>query len=373
MDFDFYMPVKIFSGKNAMIKNKNVFSAFGKKCGIVTGKNSAKKSGALDDALNCLKQLEITYCIFDEIGENPLIETCHKAGEFFKKENVDFIFGIGGGSVLDASKAIAIYTANPSLSAEDIYLRKYDNSPLPVLLVGTTSGTGSEVSSVAVLTNGKTGRKKSISGSDCYAKVVFADSTYTCSMPYEVTVSTALDALAHTVEGYLSLKCTFIPELFVPVALKNLWECLNYLNDTHSLPDEKMREKLYYASLHAGMVLNPCGTLFPHPLGYVLTENYGIPHGKACTAFMTELIERGLEYKKERTENIFSIINTTKEEFCKVVEELTNLPKIKMTENEIKKICSRWDSVTPGNFINSPGGFTKKDAENVFIKKFSET
>lgn len=370
MDFDFYMPVKIVSGKDALKKNKNLFTSYGQKCGIVTGKHSALKSGALDDALDSFKELGIDYCIFNEIGENPLIETCHKAGEFFRKEKIDFILGIGGGSVLDASKAIAIYTANDNLSPEDIYLRKYDNAPLDVLLVGTTSGTGSEVSSVAVLTNGKTGRKKSISGSDCYAKVVFADSTYTCSMPFNVTVSTALDALAHTVEGYLSSKCTFIPEIFASIALKDLWECLNYLNGTHNLPNEDMREKLYYASLHAGMVLNPCGTLFPHPLGYVLTENYGIPHGKACTAFMTDLIEKGIKHKKDRTENIFSTINTTKEEFCKVVEELTDLPKIKMTEDEIKSICSRWDSITPGNFINSPGGFTKEEAEEIFRGKF---
>lgn len=371
MDFDFYMPVKVISGKDSVKKNKSIFLAYGKKCGIVTGKSSAKKSGALNDVIACFNELEISYCIFDEIGENPLIEACHKAGRYFDGEKADFILGIGGGSVLDASKAIAIYTTNPTLTPEDIYLRKYDNSPLNVLLIGTTSGTGSEVSGVSVLTNGKTGRKKSISGSDCYAKVVFADSTYTCSMPYGVTVSTALDALAHAIEGFFCPKCTAIPKMFADVAVADLWECLKWLNETNGLPDEKMREKLYYASLNAGMVLNPCGTLFPHPLGYVLTENYGIPHGKACTAFMTELIERGLTYEPEKAEYILKLIGATKEEFCAVIEKLTDLPEITMTAYEIEEICSRWNSGTPGNFVNSPGGFTKEDAQKIFTERFA--
>ena len=364
------MPVKILSGKDAVKNNKNVFLSFGRKCGIVTGRSSAKKSGALDDVISCFDELGIGYRIFDEIGENPLIEDCHRAGNFFREEKVDFILGIGGGSALDASKAVAIYTANPELSPEDIYLRKYGNSPLDVLLIGTTSGTGSEVSGVSVLTNGKTNRKKSISGSDCYAKVVFADSTYTCSMPYSVTVSTALDALAHAIEGYFCPKCTIIPGMFADVAITDLWNCLKWLNENKTVPDEKMREVLYYASLHAGMVLNPCGTLFPHPLGYVLTENYGVPHGKACTAFMTELMERGLVFEKEKSEHILALTGATKEEFCSVIEDLTDLPEIRMTADEVDEFCSRWDAAVPGNFINSPGGFTKEDAKKIFTERF---
>ena len=243
---------------------------------------------------------------------------------------------------------------------------------MPVLLIGTTAGTGSEVTGVSVLTNGETGRKKSISGADCYAKVVFADSTYTCSMPYNVTVSTALDALSHAVEGYFSKKYADMPELFAMKAIPMLWECLKELDRTKSLPDEQMREKLYYGSLYAGMVLNQCGTLFPHPLGYVLTENYGIPHGKACTAFMGDLIDVGYLYESEKAEKLMRLMNTEKSEFCALVERLTDLPEITMTEEQIKNFCSRWDNNTPGNFTNTPNGFTKDDAEKVFRRKFGQ-
>ena len=383
MNLNFYMPVKIVSGEKALIRNKNLIAPYGKKCGIVTGKSSAKKSGALDDTIYILNELGIGYIIYDSIGENPLISSCHEAGRIFSENNVDFIFGIGGGSVLDASKAVAIYTANPQLSAEDIYLRKYKNKALPVLLVGTTGGTGSEVSAVSVLTNDETGRKKSISGEDCYAKLVFADSKYNESMPYDVTVSTALDALSHAVEGYFTTKCTDIPMLFAQKAIPMLWNALCELDEIgrdefNSIKAngvtaylKALHENLYYGSLYSGFVLNPCGTVFPHPLGYVLTENYGIPHGKACTAFMTELIVRATVFEPYKAAMLFKMINSDKDTFCKKIAKLTALPEIKMSKEDIEKYCSRWENTEIKNFTFTPGGFSKDDAESIFYKRFS--
>lgn len=383
MDFNFNMPVRVLSGENTLMENKAVVASFGRKCGIVTGKTSALRSGALSDLEMILSEKNIDYIVYDGITENPLISSCHEAGKLFSENGVDFIFGIGGGSALDASKAVAIYTANPSLTAEDIYLRKYVNSPLPVLLIGTTGGTGSEVSAVSVLTNDKTGRKKSISGDDCYAKVVFADPKYNESMPYNVTVSTALDALSHATEGYFTSKCTDIPMLFAKKAIPMLWEALCELDtigkekfdgtkkETVTPEIKSLHERLYYGSLYAGMVLNPCGTVFPHPLGYVLTENYGIPHGKACTAFMTELIERAEKYESDKTAALFEMLGTDKNSFCEKIEKLTALPQIKMTKEEIDEYCSRWENAQIKNFIFSPGGFTKDDAEAVFLRRFS--
>ena len=127
--------------------------------------------------------------------------------------------------------------------------------------------------------------------------------------------------------------------------------------------------KLYYGSLYAGITLAYCGTAFPHPLGYILTENYNIPHGKACTAFMDEFIDRSEEYEKEKTDKIFSIMNTDKQTFKRIISELTDLPEIKMTEEEILVYCSRFET-KPNNFIFSPGSFSKGDAISVYRKKF---
>jgi hypothetical protein len=152
---------------------------------LVTGGNSARASGALADAIRALDAQGIGYAVFDGIGPNPLISACHRAGETARDCGAEFLIGIGGGSPLDATKAVAIYAANADLTAEAIYKREYEHPPLPVVLIGTTAGTGSEVTSVAVLTDDASGRKKSILGPDCYASLVFADPEYTHSVPYE--------------------------------------------------------------------------------------------------------------------------------------------------------------------------------------------
>ena len=187
--FNFYMPVNILSGKDPLSENKGIFNELGKKCLIVTGKTSAKKSGALDDVIQVFNELNIEYAIFDGITENPLTTDCHLAGKVARDMNADFVLGIGGGSPLDAAKAVCVYATNENIIDDDIYTAIVENAPLPLVLIGTTSGTGSEVSGVSVLTR-KDGKKQSISGKNYYARYVIANPEYTYSMPFSVTVST---------------------------------------------------------------------------------------------------------------------------------------------------------------------------------------
>ncbi len=371
MDFNINLPVKVISGRNCVKENSSLLCAFGKKCIIVTGGTSAVKSGALSDMTDALNKEGITYTVYDKIGPNPRIDHCLEAGQIARDYGADFVVGIGGGSPLDAAKAVAVFASNEDFSQDDIYSRSISqrNRALPIVCIGTTSGTGSEVGRVSVLTNPATNRKKSISPEDCFPALTFADPTYTHSMPYDITVSTALDALAHVLEGYMSVKCGTLPTLFGEKAIELIWEGLLHLHKEKTLPDENLREKLYYGSLFAGITLSYCGTAFPHPLGYILTENYGIPHGKACTAFMGEFIEKSEIHCREKTEKALSIMKTDIDSFRKIIEELTNLPALTMTKEEIESYCERFNTV-PANFTFSPGGFTKQEAVEIFKRKF---
>lgn len=365
MSYSIYMPVKCFWGNNCVVENSSAL-ALGKSCLIVTGKSSAKLSGALDSAIKALENEGISFGIFDEIGENPFISACHKAGEAAREINADFILGIGGGSVLDASKAIAIYAANADLSPIDIYKREYSNAALPVALIGTTAGTGSEVTAVAVLTNDETGIKKSISGPDCYAAVSFCDPEYTFSLPYKITVSTALDAFAHAIEGFFTQKCSGALRLFAEKCIPELYSCLEILSKTDTVPDE-IRETLYYASIYAGLVINTCGTAFPHPLGYVLTENYGVPHGMACAAFFAPFIDRCAEYAPEKFADFCNMTDDI-DKVKAVISSLTDLNGAVIGKENAEKYALRWQSVIPRNFTASPGGLTMAEAEKILSK-----
>ena len=360
------MPVKCVWGDNAVSENSALFAELGKKCLIVTGKSGAKLSGALGDAVSALDSQGISYMLFDGISENPLVSSCFSAGCAARECKAEFILGIGGGSVLDACKAIAIYASNPELAPMDIYLREYSSKPLPVALIGTTAGTGSEVTSVAVLTNDETGRKKSISGADCYAAISFCDPKYTCSLPRKSTVSTALDAFAHAVEGFFTPKCNGIVRLYAEKCIPELYRCLKSLSESDSVNPE-LRKPLYYSSINAGLVINTCGTAFPHPLGYVLTENYGVPHGEACAAFFAPFIDRCAAFAPEKFADFVRMTDEA-EAVKAVVASLTDLSGISISKDAAEKYALRWQSVIPKNFTASPGGLTQREAADILAE-----
>lgn len=365
MTYNVYMPVRCISGENAVIENSAYLAGLGKKCLIVTGRSGAKKSGALADAETALKKENVGFEIYDGIGENPLISSCFEAGKKARECAAEFILGIGGGSAQDASKAVAFFATNPGFAPADIYRKNEGNPPLPVALIGTTAGTGSEVTAVAVLTNDETGIKKSIKGDDCYAAVSYCDPKYTRSLPYNFTVSTALDAFEHAVEGFFTEKCEGSVRIYAERAIPQIYECLVALSKSGTV-DEALREPLYYGSVLAGLVINTCGTAFPHPLGYVLTENFGTPHGTACAAFFAPFIDRCVEFSPVKAEKFFEMtddINTVKS----VISSLVKTDNVKISPEQAHEFSRRWENAIPGNFTASPGGLTREEAEKLIV------
>ena len=357
-DFSFYMPVNIIGGENVLENNKSVFSQFGKRCLIVTGASSAKKSGALDDVIAILDELSIEYTIFDKITENPLTTTCYEGGQVAREFSADYIIGIGGGSPLDASKAVCVYATNPQIIDDGIYTDKVENEPLPLIVIGTTSGTGSEVSGVSVLTR-KDGRKQSVSGKNYYAKVALADAKYTYSVPYRTTVSTALDALAHAVESMFTKRADFLTEQFALISVRMIYPLLVKMNDTKELPTQEERDTLYFASLYAGFALNKGGTGFPHGMGYALTEDFGVPHGIACAVFIPQYLNECEKANPTLFKQLLDAMNNDKESIEKLIFELCDL-HISIPEERINEYVNRWETLK--NFKNSPTDFNNKDA-----------
>lgn len=360
MNLNSYMPARIISGKDCIKNNSSVFASFGKCCLIVTGGNSAKKCGALEDVENALKENDIEYSVFDGITQNPYTADCHRAGCMAREVHADFIIGIGGGSPLDASKAVAIFATNPELKPVDIYDMKYKNKPLPLVLVGATSGTGSEVTGVSVLTNSDNGMKKSISGPDCYSKVSFCDYKYTCSVPYSVTVSTALDAFAHATESCFTSMANDLSDIYAEKAFELLAAPLLYLYNEKSLPDEKMRDVLYEASIFAGLCLNITGTCFPHTMGYILTEDFSIPHGRACAAFTPDLLILADKHMHEKCEKMCNIMNISLSQLIDIIKTLADI-NISVSDEQLEKYSHRWTDPQK-NFSRTPGDFTSKTA-----------
>lgn len=370
MDFKMFMPTKVFGSYDAVNAAKQDIAKLGKRALIVTGGKSAKISGALDDITTALDNLSITYTVFDKINQNPLISSCCQAGKAAAQFNADFIIAIGGGSPLDAGKAACVYASNQQLEPIDIFdYTKWENPTLPLVAVGTTSGTGSEVTAVGVLTIDQNGCKKSIKHKYCFPTIAICNPKYTYSMPYDVTVSTALDALSHATEGWFNPNSNMFVDICARDCLPRIWNGLKHLSaiNNDSEIDSNVRDDLYYGSVVAGLILNESGTAFPHPMGYVLTEQFDIPHGRACAAFLPELVRLGIQSASARANEYFELLGCKWPEFSLVVDSLANI-QIKMTEEQIASYESRWLNLH--NFKITPGGFSPEQATDLLHKLF---
>lgn len=273
----YYMPTKVLMGKDIVYLNSHLFKKYGKKALIVTGKSSSKKNGSLDDCIRAFENESIDFVIFDDVEENPSLETIDRAASFGKENDVDFIVGIGGGSPLDAAKAIGVMINNPAATIDNIFELKNLKS-LPMIAIPTTSGTGSEVTPYAIVTDHKAETKRNL-GHKVFPEIAFLDPAYTYDLPHSITVNTAIDAFTHLAEGYLNSNANVFSDTQAEKGFYLFGKCLDALvKDEIS---EDVREDLMVASSLGGFVISQTATSLPHGMGYALTYNKGIPHGIA--------------------------------------------------------------------------------------------
>lgn len=277
----FNMPTKIYSERDCVIKYGKEWTAAGTRALIVTGKSSAK-NGALADVKAAFEAAGRTYYVYDETEENPSIEMVMKVRDLGLKEKVDFVVGIGGGSPMDAAKAIALMIAQSDKDADFLY-QKGDDTALPVVEVPTTCGTGSEATPYAILTIHAKRTKASLPHR-IYPVYALVDGKYLMSAPRSILVNTAVDALGHFIESYVNTNATDFSRMLCEYGM-NVWSSTKNVLIGAGVTVEEC-DRLLFASTLAGMAITHTGTALPHGLSYYLTYENGVPHGKAVGYFL---------------------------------------------------------------------------------------
>lgn len=277
----FNMPTKIYSERDCVIKYGEEWTAVGSRALIVTGKSSAK-NGALADVTAALENAGKSYHIYDETEENPSIEMVMKVRDLGVQEKVDFVIGIGGGSPMDAAKAIALMIAQPEKDADFLY-QKGDDTALPVIEVATTCGTGSEATPNAVLTIHAKRTKASLPHR-IFPTYALVDGKYLMSAPRSILVNTAVDALGHFIESYVNTKATDFSRMLCEYGM-GIWSSTKNVLIGADITEEEC-DRLLFASTLAGMAIAHTGTALPHGLSYYLTYENHVPHGKAVGYFL---------------------------------------------------------------------------------------
>ncbi|MBQ5865166.1 MAG: iron-containing alcohol dehydrogenase [Oscillospiraceae bacterium] len=368
MNLNSFMPVKLVTGAGCVRAGAKELSKLGKCCLVVTGKTSAKASGALQDLTDTLDANGQKWSLFDEIGQNPKLTDCMRAAEQAIAAGADFVVGIGGGSALDAAKCIAVLAANPGMTQTQLYAFDWANAPLKMVGIGTTAGTGSEVTKVSVITT-PDGRKKSFHHEAIFPVLSLGDPTYTMSVPPMVTRSTMIDVLAHCAESFFSRAANHISQAYAVEGIRLLLPVFRMMAEKgcENLSYET-REALYCASIYGGLAINVTGTCFPHTMGYLLTESFGIPHGTACAVFQKDFYEYNKAVVPVLAAEYLERIGCSEEEYFHLLKELTPPCEITMSEALIAESHSRW--VNNGSMAKCQGVFSADMADEILRRKY---
>lgn len=320
MDFNFHMPTNVFFGHNCIERNAEILKPLGRKAILVTGKTSATACGAENDIKAELHAMDISFDIFNHVECNPSIENIRDGAAMAQKIMADIVIGIGGGSPLDAAKAIAVLATNP-VDNDAVFSGNFSRPVLPIIAVPTTAGTGSEVTPYAILTDKTIENKHNMSCKAMFPAAAFLDPRYTASLSRDLTVHTALDALSHAVEGYLSKRATPLSDMHALNSIRIIGQQLPHLIQNPTIIDSTIRRQLMYASLLAGIVIAHTGTTVMHAMGNPLTYFKGIHHGRANGLLFSEYLKFAATANEVKVKTVLNRLQLETLERC---DELMN-------------------------------------------------
>ncbi|PET81740.1 iron-containing alcohol dehydrogenase [Bacillus cereus] len=327
---EFRMPKSVLYGRNSLEKLGEQSKKLGKRAFIVTD-TIMEKLGYVEKCMQQLNKKGIIVSTYNKVDAEPTNIHVLEALSLCKEEKCDFIIGIGGGSCIDAAKAVAVLYTNGG-EVED-YVQKdieIENNPLPLIAIPTTSGTGSEVTSVAVITNKKTDVKMMMKHPSFIPKVAIIDPVLTSSLPPQITTATGIDALCHAIEAYIS---KFSQPLTDVLALSAIESIMKYLRiayeDGHNM---EAREAMMIASLQAGIAFSNASVTLVHGMSRPVGALFHVPHGISNAILLPTV----LEFTKTSAVKRFAKIgrNLNKDLYSNSDEEVADY-----TIGEIKKLC----------------------------------
>ncbi len=316
MNFSSFIPTKIIAGRGCVRARGAEMKPLGTKALIVTGKSS-RGNGSLADVCAALTQNSQRFAVFDGVTPDPTLFCVREGLAALKASGADFVIGLGGGSPMDAAKAIAVLAVEPRADGE-IFAGNYGGNALPMAHIPTTAGTGSEVTPYAILTNDFARTKTSISSPALFPKLAFLDGAYCDNLPPHITKNTAMDAFSHAAESMLKKSSSPASECFARESLRLLYPLLNLLD---ALTEED-RDALLWASCLAGMAIAHTGTTFVHGMGYFLTYDRATPHGRANGLLLGETLRLCAEKNVPAVREICATCGATVDEIAQTLSDL---------------------------------------------------
>ncbi|MDW8801763.1 iron-containing alcohol dehydrogenase [Clostridium sp. A1-XYC3] len=300
MSFNMYIPTRTLFGAGQLNNLKDQVMPGKKAMIVISNGKSTRENGYLARVEEQLKIAGVETAVFDKVEPNPLKSTVMAGAAFSKENHCDFIVALGGGSCMDASKAIAIMATNPGdlwdyVQSGTGKRKVIENKPLPIVAVTTTAGTGSETDMGAVVTNEETQEKLAIKTPELFPVLAIVDPELMKSVPPKFTAFQGWDALSHSMEGYINNKSNLMSDMYAITAIENVSRYLaRAVKDGN---DIEARERVAFGNNLSGIVMCVGAISSQHSLEHAMSAYHqDLPHGAGLImlskAYFTHFIEK---------------------------------------------------------------------------------
>ena len=343
----FTLPRDIYYGPNALDELKKLV---GKKAVIVVGGGSMKRFGFLDKVTENLKEAGLEISLIEGVEPDPSVETVMRGAKAMQEFQPDWIVAIGGGSPIDAAKAMWTFYEYPDTKFEDLitpFSFPTLRTKAKFLAIPSTSGTATEVTSFAVITDYHKGIKYPLADFNITPDVAVIDPALAQTMPPKLTAHTGMDALTHAIEAYVSILHSPFTD---PLALQAIKMVFEYLPESYK-GDKNAREQMHYAQCLAGMAFSNALLGIVHSMAHktgAAYKNGHIVHGCANAMYLPKVIQYNAKVPeaRERYATIARAVGLTGDE-----------------DNLIKALCRKIDFYN--DLLNIPHAM--KDYENGMV------
>lgn len=374
MKFNYYLPSNLIFGRGRINEVGIEASKYGKKALVVTMENIAQNTNFLEKTIGLLKEAGVEAVVFDQVEPNPLTTTAYRGAEAVKKNSCDVVIGLGGGSIMDAAKSIAFIAANEGDISDYIFGKKVSDAALPIILIPTTCGTGSEGNCFAVLSNPETNDKKSLRCNAIIAKASIIDPELMVTMPKHITASVGFDALCHNMEAYISKIGQPMTDMMAREGIKLIAENLPKIYEDPA--DMEAWENVTWGSTLGGMVINTAGVTAPHGMEHPASGLRNIVHGVGLAALTPLIYEESICGAPEKFAEISRLLGGKDQNDCvdriNLLLEKLNLV-VTLGEQGIKEEDVDWMvencmKVSAAGIQNHPVVFDQKDLKRIYEK-----
>lgn len=372
MHFQYHLPVNLIFGCGTSAQTGAEARKYGTRPLVVTGRSSTKKSGLLDNVLDQLRQEGMTPVVFDEVSQNPLTTTAEKGAALARTNDCDMVIGLGGGSIMDAAKAMAFLAINEGDINDYVFNRRASTRALPIVLVPTTAGTGSEGNNFSVLTNPDNGDKKSLRTNAIYPSASIIDPALMVTMPKRLIATVGFDALTHNMEAYLSGLDQPLAEVQTLYAMRLLGDNLPRVYQDSC--DLEAWEKVTLASTIGGMAIGMAGVAAAHALEHPASGLKDIVHGSGLAALTPEVTRRTLAYAPEKYREISLCLGGSGENdmldvlhaFMEELDLVTTLGQQGLTHDDVDWMTENAFRVSEVSIRNHPVVFSRDDVRDIY-------